>query len=35
MNTHQIPQVVVEVEPFPRQAAAIWDDREREEFIDS
>jgi hypothetical protein len=30
----QIPQVVVEVEPFPKHAAAIWDDREREEFID-
>jgi len=34
MNMHQAPQVVVEVDPFPRHSAAIWDDREREEFID-
>jgi hypothetical protein len=34
MNMDQVPQVVAEVEPFPKQAAAIWDDREREEFID-
>jgi hypothetical protein len=34
MNMDEVPQVVAEVDPFPRQAAAIWDDREREEFID-
>jgi hypothetical protein len=34
MNMDQAPQVVVEVDPFPRQADAIWDDIEREEFID-
>src|SRR5438270_233185 len=34
MNRNPVPQVVVEVDPFPGRAAAIWDDREREEFID-
>jgi hypothetical protein len=31
---NKVPQVVVEVEPFPKHAAAIWDDRERGDFID-
>jgi hypothetical protein len=34
MDVPKTPQVVIEVSPFPKQADAIWDDREREEFID-
>jgi hypothetical protein len=29
---HEVPIVVVEVDPFPRRAAAVWKEREREEF---
>jgi len=31
---HEVPIVVVEVDPFPRRAAAIWKERDHEEFID-
>ena len=34
MAMQRIPNVVVELESFIRGAAALWDDREREEFID-
>lgn len=34
MEIEKVPQVVVEVDPFPKQAVAIWDDDERQEFID-
>jgi hypothetical protein len=33
MDTHRVPQVGIEVDPFPRRASSIWDDQEREEFI--
>jgi hypothetical protein len=34
MTMDKTPQVVAEVDPFPRQADAIWDDQDREAFID-
>jgi hypothetical protein len=30
----EIPHTVVETEPFLKHAAALWDEKERQEFID-